>query len=388
MVEFSHGSEVVSSHAHRAPNRPRRYAHGRLNTRLRELETAWRLPWQLSRPIYLQIENTNRCNLACSFCARATWNRELNPPGDMTEDTFNRIRPLLRYSPIVAIQGVGEPLVSDNVWWMMREVKAYHCHLIINTNGTLLHQENAQRLIEGQVDKIFVSIDAATDATFRSLRGIDVTPIISNLKRLLEMRTAAQSATPSIVVVFVAMKKNLNELPELVAKLASIGVRDMEIRHLKIYKEELSDQALFDDHASVSANLLALQQTAAELGITMTLPADCLGQTVGCRQPFEMMFFRHDGEVYGCCSAAFKGSPFNQPIGHLSSTSVIRLWNSSYIRALRNGLYGRSPLAEQCRLCAFRVASGRAHNRVHEPSTSDSSGPEPPQIRSNDEVTT
>ena len=60
-------------------------------------------------PPRLQIEVTNRCALGCTSCARHHWDTAANPIGDLSEDTLDRLAPLLDSAIEVTVGGYGDP---------------------------------------------------------------------------------------------------------------------------------------------------------------------------------------------------------------------------------------------------------------------------------------
>jgi sulfatase maturation enzyme AslB (radical SAM superfamily) len=100
----------------------------------------------------IYIEPTNICNLDCRICMRNVWDE---PPGVMAEGTFARIMAGIgEFSPVpgVFFGGYGEPLAHPQILEMVAAAKRAGASVELITNGILLNEPVARRLVElGQV---------------------------------------------------------------------------------------------------------------------------------------------------------------------------------------------------------------------------------------------
>ena len=100
------------------------------------------------------------------------------------------------------------------------QAKAIGATVELITNGTLLTEDKARALIASGLDNLWISIDGATPESYADVRlGAQLPLVIENVMRLRRLRKGSHFAKPEIDVAFVAMKRNMHELPE-VLKLA------------------------------------------------------------------------------------------------------------------------------------------------------------------------
>ena len=105
---------------------------------------------------FAQIEPTTRCNYRCGFCAGRSMRQ-----GDLDWQVFERFlssNPNLRH---VELQGEGEPLMHPRFFDMVAACRARGIKVSLISNGSMLSESAIDRLIEGGVDSIHVSLESA-----------------------------------------------------------------------------------------------------------------------------------------------------------------------------------------------------------------------------------
>ena len=74
-----------------------------------------------------------------------------------------------READIITFSGSGEPTLALNLGELIGAVKGYTGKpVLVLTNGTLLHQAEVQRDLQG-AEKVFLKLDAASEQTFRRI---------------------------------------------------------------------------------------------------------------------------------------------------------------------------------------------------------------------------
>ncbi|NWG20325.1 MAG: radical SAM protein [Chloroflexi bacterium] len=206
---------------------------------------------RLHRPVThlnkVYIEPTNRCNLACRTCMRNSWDVRM---GQMSEAIFGRILDGLRAvtpTPSVFFSGIGEPLAHPRTIDMVARVRELGAMTELITNGTLLDERRARGLIEAGLDVLWVSIDGATPESYADVRlGAALPEVLENMARFRRLRPAGHHARPEMGINFVAMKRNIADLPEVIAIGRRLGVTRFMVSNVLPYTRELCDEVLYD----------------------------------------------------------------------------------------------------------------------------------------------
>src|SRR5687768_6430866 len=184
-------------------------------------------------PRSVQVEVTGSCNLACAMCLVSYRPRIGRKTGAMCFHTFRSLVDALPELRRVTLQGLGEPLLAPDLERMVAYASARGAEVGFNTNGMLLTRDRARRLVEGGLGWLHVSLDGATAETYESIRaGTDFERVCANVAGLLEQRRAAGSESPLVSLVFVAMRRNVAELPALVRLAHELGVQRVFVQNL------------------------------------------------------------------------------------------------------------------------------------------------------------
>jgi radical SAM protein with 4Fe4S-binding SPASM domain len=321
-------------------------------------------------PAELQVEITSACNLRCTMCL-VSYRPPVNKlAGAMTPELFATILdgvPTLRR---LTMQGLGEPLLSPYLVDQVRQAKRRGLTVGFNSNATLLTRRRADELVALGLDWLHVSLDGAAAATYESIRdGAHFDTVVTNLAGLVTAKRAARSATPWVRVVFVAMRRNVAELPGLVRLLAGIGVNELRVQNLS---HDFSDtdpagryagirdfaaaEGLWtspDSATAADAAFTAAQRAADEHGLTLRLPRlsgrEPEPGRPGCTWPWDSVYITSQGVVQPCCMVM---GDDRVALGRLGEQSFAEIWHSPGYRDFRRRLATADP-PEVCQGCAL-----------------------------------
>ena len=215
---------------------------------------------RLHRPVEqlakIYLEPSSRCNLTCRTCIRNVWDE---PLGLMSEATFDRIIADLQQlspPPTVFFGGLGEPLTHPHLVEMVARVKALGARVELITNGTILTERVSRRLIEAELDLLWVSLDGARPESYADVRlGASLPEVLANVKRFRQLRYPAHYPTPEIGIVFVAMQRNIGDLPEIMQLAKQLGASRLLVSNVLPYTKEMRPEILY---AQVTNNITYL----------------------------------------------------------------------------------------------------------------------------------
>lgn len=333
-------------------------------------------------PTELQVEVTSACNLRCAMCL-VSYRAPVNKiTGAMPPELFGPLVESLPRLRRLTLQGLGEPLLSPYLLDLVGHAKARGIVVGFNSNATLLSRRMADRLVGTGLDWLHVSLDGASAATFEGIRGgADFERVVSNLAGLVAAKRAAGSATPWVRAVFVAMRRNVAELPDLVRLLARTGVDELRVQNLSHtfsdtdpagryagIREFTAREALWsgvegsttggpgaDGEAAESA-FAAARDAAGESGLALRLPrlaprppARARPGEPGCTWPWDSAYVTSAGVVQPCCMVM---GDDRVALGRLDEQPFPEIWYGEPYREFRRRLFGTDP-PEVCRGCAL-----------------------------------
>ena len=201
------------------------------------------------RRVYVEV--TNKCNLSCSTCMRNVWDVKY---GYMSSKIFDRILSgLANFSekPELFFGGYGEPLSHPNIIDMVRRAKEQGHRVSLITNGILLTEPIIRQLIESKLDMIWVSLDGASPECYTDVRlGDSLSVVLSNLTNLRTQKYQAFGPSnwngyPKLGIAFVAMKRNIHDLSEVIHLGSRLGALEFSITNVLAHNRELLNENLY-----------------------------------------------------------------------------------------------------------------------------------------------
>lgn len=317
-------------------------------------------------PHRLTIATTHKCNLRCPLCITQ------NPPRPRTEhpcmeDALFRkiVEECFPHVEIVHLTENGEPLMAGNLEATIEAAERYNVKLDITTNGTLWDDEALVKRLIPVLNGAHFSIDAPTKKTFESIRvGADFGQVIDNMKLYNRLRRAHRGEhLPRFTICAVLMRRNIEELPELVELAKELGAESLATQHVKIYQEKHREESLLFHKELANERLGAARARAKELDFRVSLPplyrfvAGGEGaasephpgeRAASCAYLWREFMILIDGNVFPCCNS----HPRKPIMGNVAETNFLGIWNNRIYRGMRVGLMRGNPY-ECCKHCSF-----------------------------------
>ncbi len=205
-----------------------------------------------------------------------------------------------------------------------------------------MDQEKCRQYIQSGLDWIGFSVDAATAEAYEQIRkGANFKKLCRNIATIAELRI---DKTPLIMINFVMMRANIDQLEKIVRLAAELGVDQINFKQSDVIKgDHGGDYSLFAsketreirrfmkilDKARRSAKNLKIKTTAFPF-IPDELP-------VCTQDPRDSLFVRHDGFIAPCINLAKGGeSSFlgnnstipNVHYGRLPDKDLLEIWDT------------------------------------------------------------
>ena len=168
-------------------------------------------------PLFLAWQLTNRCGARCLACC------EESGPGSAWRDELSREEALKLAGdivdsgiPFVAFGG-GEPLGVSHCWDVFARLASGGVALKLETDGSRIDADAADRIAELGVDCVQISVDGATAATHHRVRpGSSFAAATGAIERLV-----ARGCRPQFV--FVPTRLNLAEIVDAYDLATALG---------------------------------------------------------------------------------------------------------------------------------------------------------------------
>jgi MoaA/NifB/PqqE/SkfB family radical SAM enzyme len=273
-------------------------------------------------PREIQVKVTGACNLACKMCLVRYRPKLGRRSGAMCFHTFKAIVDALPDLEKVTLQGLGEPLLAPDLDRMIDYAARRGVRIGFNTNGTFLTRQRSEALVRAGLAWLHVSVDGASAERYESIRdGSDFAVVAGNVRDLVAVKRELDAELPVLSLVFVAMRRNVDELPDLVRLAHEWGVDRVFVQNLSHTFSDTDPagsyaqirrfagrEALFSEPERAERAFARARAVADELGVELRLPrlaeperrAREPGEP-GCHWPFESAYVTHRGLVQPCC---------------------------------------------------------------------------------------
>lgn len=175
-------------------------------------------------PVHIELDLTDRCNVACYFCNQQDLRTKEQIPIKKTTELIDEMAATGLRS--VRLSGGGDPLFHREILDVLDHLERQEIIVDnVTTNGVALVDEVAKRLVRAKAREVIFSLNAADAPDYA--RMMQVKPalfdkVIANIRHLVEVR--GDSIYPSIVIQFLMDRQNITRLVEMYDLGRSLGV--------------------------------------------------------------------------------------------------------------------------------------------------------------------
>lgn len=208
---------------------------GWLLSRLKQfvlIHASFALGKPLCGPVLGTLVTNYSCNYSCVMCDLKRRDGELRSMGSEELDTAGMKKVIHAFArlgtPGIGFTG-GEPLLRKDIFELLAHTKKLGMISHLNTNGSLLDDGNARKILEARVDSLNISIDGAKSATHDVIRGVQgaFDRAVAAVERITALRQR-KGAKLRIKTVAVLQEDNVGEVPEMVRLAGDLGVDCIE----------------------------------------------------------------------------------------------------------------------------------------------------------------
>jgi radical SAM protein with 4Fe4S-binding SPASM domain len=338
------------------------------------------VPQRFSAPLIVVWDYTQACNLSCRHCYQEAAHKPLADELT-TEQKLDLVDQMgYEYVPFLAMAG-GEPLVSKDIWKVLERCKTRGVHTTVATNGTLLSQENCQRLVECGVKYVEISLDSIRAEEHDRFRGME-----GAWKRTVEgIRNAAATKGLRAGMAMCVTRLNYHHAEPMINFAKDLGCTTfVHFNFIPVGRGR--DMAEMDITPAERENLLRLLNRYLQEGkISIMSTAPQFGRACILYGPLEgLMATAHGGKgkgkqakvlskyiggcgagrCYCCIQPNGKVTPCvympSVEVGDLRRQTLLETWDNPLFALLSN----REDRGDHCAVCDFRAYCGGCRARA------------------------
>lgn len=290
-------------------------------------------------PDVIRIESSGVCNFRCIHCP--TGNKPNGRP-ILSMEKFNNILKQFReknFIPrVVVLYHGGEPLLNKNLEFFISALKDMGVKkTVITTNGSLLTEDRAKRLIEAGLDEIKASFDGESPEESMRIRcNSDYYNEIRNVKKLISLKKEMNSDKPIIKIanVRISDEKTLDLM---------VKANKLEYDNLPDYLiQEFGEDINTIEGMSFPATLWPGMRDADSFDIREYENKE----PDYCELIFETVSILSNGDVVACC----QDLTGEQVFGNVFEDSIFDIWFSERYTKFRDD-FRKKIYSKMCKDC-------------------------------------
>jgi radical SAM protein with 4Fe4S-binding SPASM domain len=290
-------------------------------------------------PIAVGIEPTTACNLGCPECPSGL-KAFTRPTGSIKTAFFKETVDAL-YKDVLYLNFYfqGEPFLHKGLLEMVRYAASKKMYTAISTNAHFLDDDQARKTVESGLDRLIVSIDGASQATYEKYRiGGDLSKVIEGATRIVQWKKALKRRTPFLVFQFLVVKPNEHELDKVRHLSKQIGVDAIWFKSAQIQDVENDPNQLIPDQDRYSRYR---KDKSGAMRTKNKLKNRCWKMWQGNTITW-------DGKVLPCC---FDKDALHQ-LGDLHTASMQEIWKNKNYAKFRTELMQSRKNIDICANCS------------------------------------
>ncbi|KPJ51886.1 MAG: hypothetical protein AMJ37_03960 [Dehalococcoidia bacterium DG_18] len=341
---------------------------------------------EVKPPFLVSYSITTKCNLTCKHCySEAIEDRA--PDELTTKEALRLVDDLADWKIRLLVLDGGEPLCRDDFLEIASHASKRGIRTVVGSNGTLINERMARKMVEAGVQSVAISIDGANAETHDSFRGKS-----GSFHEALAGASALKMVGLPFQFNMIISKVTLSQIPDMLKLAVESGANAAELFDLVEAgraKEECRGEVLDTGERKTIMEWLAQAQVDCPILIRVPacpmyplilkqreirpihIPMEMLRRVPyysrGCAagMPFGYIVIRANGEVNPCML-------LQVALGNVRERSITQIWQESQVlaqlrsRALLKGMCGECEYKMECAGCR-----GRAYERTGDMLASD-----------------
>jgi radical SAM protein with 4Fe4S-binding SPASM domain len=250
----------------------------------------------------------------------------------------------------------GEPYLNPEFFEMVKYAREKRIYVNTSTNGHFLDPGNARLTVQSGLNRIIVSLDGTDQESYSTYRiGGTFEKVTEGIKNLVAARSELGRTNPRIIIQFLVLRPNEQQIPEIKKLVKELGANRLELKSAQFYDFENGNPLMPADgeysRYRQQVNRSTGQKVNGSLGHLVTgspshriknpLPNHCYRMWSSCVVTW-------DGFVAPCCF----DKDVAYPMGSLKDHSFREIWKSEEYNLFRKKILSDRKSIDICRNCS------------------------------------
>ena len=300
-------------------------------------------PIQWGYPASISFEPTTSCNLRCPECPSGL--RAFTRPTGMLESNFFKktIDDIYKELIYLIFYFQGEPYLNPDFLDMVKYASDKGIYTATSTNAHYLTDEAAKRTVESGLDRLIISLDGTTQATYKQYRiGGNIDKVLEGAKNIVKWKKTLNSTKPFVFFQFLVVKHNEHQIEEVKKLAKEIGVDEVRFKTAQVYDYENDPNQLIPNNEKYSRYKKNADGTFKSKNKLANR----------CWKMQHANVITWDGLVVPCC---FDKDATHQ-LGNLKTQSFKEIWKNDNYKQFRSELLKSRKNIDICANCSEGVS--------------------------------
>lgn len=302
----------------------------------------------IARPIILQIEPTNRCQLRCPVCATGAGLLARKPSTLSFESFAKVIDQTAHHACIVFFWSWGEPFLNPEACRMIRYATGRGLVVHTTTNGHLFTDPaRALEVVNSGLSSLVFAVDGFDQATYAAYRrGGNLDAVVQSIRNIVRARRDSGADRPFLTLRFIVMKHNEHQAGDAEAFARELGMDAVTLRRPVLRRESVELEA------ELGTSLAEFQPPDSIEAVRACAPA------AFCNRPLSTLTVFSDGQVVFCEN----DHNAEHPLGSIEKYPVADIIGGRAARRLFSDFQEVETQPPFCAVCECRGREGSSHN--------------------------
>jgi len=290
-------------------------------------------------PLTLMVEPTNICNLKCPLCPTGAGLVKRQKGFLQFRDFKKIIDEAGDYIFHLRLWNWGESLMNKEVFEMISYAKKKNIFINLSTNSNFLTKEIASRLINSELDELIISLDGASEETYKKYRvGGNFKKVIESIKFFVSEKKRLGKKFPHLRLQFIIMKHNEHEIQKIKSLAKEMGVDEIVFKTVGImdYSSKEDIKKYLPTNKNYSRYALQGEKVITKIKVKNK-----------CDSLWDEMVINWDGTSVPCCFDMNNSYVFS----NVFEEGIKKTWNNSKYVQFRKKLLKNKKSILLCKNC-------------------------------------
>lgn len=289
-------------------------------------------------PFALSIEPTTACNLGCPACPSGL-KAFTRPTGKLDlQEHAQWLRQVKKTVFYINYYFQGEPFLHPQFLTLIQAAKQERIYTATSTNAHFIDQKKATAIVQSGLDRLIISIDGLTQATYESYRVHgQLDKVIEASKALTAAKKELNSTTPYLIFQFLVVKANEQQIDAVQQLADEIGIDEVRFKTAQVY-DYVNGNELIPENEAYSRYI---RQKDGSYRV----------KYIGgnhCWRMWSSSVITWDGKLVPCC---FDKDALHT-LGSLKTHSLEEIWNNDRYRQFREAVLTDRNAIDICTNCS------------------------------------